>query len=564
MTKSFRNAVAWLAFCLGIGFVSDAKAAPRPNRPGFLVAAPDRGFLGNEEFRDSFERFAKGERAELLIVSDSEVYTGERFERALEALKKKGAKQVVILPFFMSTADSRYKRLARLVETRGPSTAKFSSVFGQSYLAVERLADAFRGMHHTQGINVVVFGHGATDQATRAIMERELLSLTQKAAKGFGFASTKALVLFDGPSMEDDARAKEEKERIHSQAEGTVLVPFHLGAKLDSMMTLSGFVTGSLLKGSTVAEGDITPSELVFTWLRREANRFADTPSNETGVIILAHGSEFEWNQTMQDALKPLEKKYKVEYSFSMADQPVLQRAVSRLEARGAKSVVIVRIFGLGSSFRTTVDEMFGLSLDGHALEPSSGTQATTSHHHTGHGDGHGHGSSHGQAVPSPRIRTPILMASVGGLDDHDLFADALLDRARGLSRDPSKDTVILVAHGSGQDADNDRWLGVLESMAAKMKRSSNFREIKVATWREDWPEKREPWVSRVRQFVEDASKEEGRAIVIPARTNAEGFEKRFLKGLKYELGSGFAPHPLFLKWVDEQVEAGRHQLQTM
>jgi hypothetical protein len=45
--------------------------------------------------------------------------------------------------------------------------------------------------------------------------------------------------------------------------------------------------------------------------------------------------------------------------------------------------------------------------------------------------------------------------------------------------------------------------------------------------------------------------------IVVPAQTTSEGSERKFLHGSKFELGSGFAPHPLFTRWFEEQIEAG-------
>jgi hypothetical protein len=139
-----------------------------------------------------------------------------------------------------------------------------------------------------------------------------------------------------------------------------------------------------------------------------------------------------------------------------------------------------------------------------------------------------------------------------------------LLDRARTLSKNPAHDTVILVAHGSGSDHQNEQWNRKLEEIAEHMQKAngtaSEFRAIKVATWREDWPDKRAPWIEKVRAMVEEAKNHGGRAIVIPARTTGEGSEKKFLSGLEFDLGSGFAPHPMFVQWVDEQVTAGLAQ----
>ncbi len=166
--------------------------------------------------------------------------------------------------------------------------------------------------------------------------------------------------------------------------------------------------------------------------------------------------------------------------------------------------------------------------------------------------------------IPS-RIRTRLPVRTTGGIGANPLFAAALLDRARTLSQNAAKETIILVAHGSGNDQQNEQWLQILEALATHMRSigGNEFRAIKVATWREDWPDKREPWIEKVRTMVKEAQKQGGRALVIPARVTSEGHEKKFLAGLDYALGSGFAPHPLFVQWVDEQIKAGIAQLQT-
>lgn len=164
----------------------------------------------------------------------------------------------------------------------------------------------------------------------------------------------------------------------------------------------------------------------------------------------------------------------------------------------------------------------------------------------------------HGTARPAPRIRSSAVVSTTGGLEDHPLFADALLERARALSRDPARETVILVAHGSGDDATDAHWQKVLDSLAARMRSNGggSFRAIQAATWREDWPDKRKPAVERIRALVEEASRDGGRVLVVPARTLGQGPEKRLLDGLAFDLGEGFAPHPLFARWAEEQVKA--------
>ena len=118
---------------------------------------------------------------------------------------------------------------------------------------------------------------------------------------------------------------------------------------------------------------------------------------------------------------------------------------------------------------------------------------------------------------------------------------------------------MILVAHGVGNDDVNDYWLTLLDNLAAQIRvlGGDEFRAIEVATWREDWPDKRDEWVERVRAMVETAQAGGGRALVVPARTNSGGPEDEFLEGLEYALADGFAPHPLFTRWVDAQIRDG-------
>ena len=285
--------------------------------------------------------------------------------------------------------------------------------------------------------------------------------------------------------------------------------------------------------------------------MQREANRSEPLAAEDVGVVFLSHGSDFNWNETMREAVQPLMKQYKIEFAFSMADQSTIERAIRKLEQRGAKAAIIVRVFAMEDSFRKPVERMAGLDIEG-AARDATGI-------HAGHGHDHGHGAS---TIPAPRIRTSLPIQTVGGLGSSPLFAAALLDRALALSKNPARDTIILVAHGSGSDDQNRQWKSALEEIAEHMRKGKGdkFHAIKVATWREDWPDKRAPWIEKVRDMVADAKKEGGDAIVIPARTTGQGLEKTFLAGLEYELGSGFAPHPMFVQWVDENVKAGLAQ----
>lgn len=530
---------------------------------GFLLAAPDRGFMGNEEIRDAFDLFAKQHNAALLHVTDAR--TRDNLQAALTRLQNQGAKRVVILPLFYSEHEASYQTLRSALKTPANQADKLSATanlpvewarsFGASYFAVEALSDRLHALNLTPGKRLIVVGSGASDATQQQQVAADLRKIAQHASTGLGFARIDTAVWPESRSAQE-ADLKKPALATLQAASDAVVVQLHLAKKLDSMMAFSSSLKRLLpATGQLLDEQTLTP--LALTWMQREANRHLPLASNQVGVVIAAHGSDWHWNETMRNSVRSLESSYQVEYAFSMADAPVLERAVRRLDQRGVRAIVIVRIFGLKSSFQNEIEHLIGQDVEtSTAQDGADHAQHAAQAAHSAHSD-HGHGS----AAPASRLRSPAVLSSAGGLDDHPLFARALLDRAQALSHNPKRETIILTAHGTGGDANNAQWLTQLESIAAQMRANGGdaFRAIRVATWREDWPDKRGPWVEKVRSWVKQDS-QHGEVIVIPARTTGTGPEAQLLSGLTVKLGSGFAPHPLFTQWVEQQVSVALQQ----
>ena len=464
-------------------------------------------------------------------------------DAAVSALHTRGRSRIVVLPLFLSDDHPRL-RLAKtqLGQTDGLIWAK---PFGESYLAAEVLADRLRTLDEPEKHHTVLVAYGATTDENRMAMQADLDRLMAHASDGLSLRSTKSLVWYEyGIEGEETKRKEVTKDliKVSMKRGGTAIVPFNLAMKLDSMMSMSGFMQKHLPKSVQFIQDEVLPHPAVGVWLTRELQRPTLT-MDDLGVVFLAHGADFDWNETMRQAAAPITDKYKVEFAFSMADKPVVERAIHKLEARGAKAIVIVRVFGMSASFLSSVHRMLG-----HDVEHAG-------HHHT-HSGGHAH---HSMGGPGPRIRTAAITATSGGIDDHPLFAEALLERAKALSKDSAKETIVVVAHGSGSDTRNQAWKETLNSVAAHMgdQGGDEFRAIHTGTWREDWPDKRKVEVAAIRKHVEDGLKDGGRVIVIPARTTLQGPEAKLLKGLEYTLGTGFAPSPQFTRWVETHIERG-------
>ncbi len=270
-----------------------------------------------------------------------------------------------------------------------------------------------------------------------------------------------------------------------------------------------------------------------------QASHETNLSRSEIGVVFMPHGADSLWNATMRQALLPLSDHYVTVNAFGMANPDIVEAALRKLEAQGMRGAVVVRIFSLENSFRTATEYMLGLS-------------------------------DYDDSAPMPRgmhtmrrIETPLRVVTTGGMEAHPLLAEAMADRARELSRNPERETVILLGHGAGQDEEDMHWKHNLESIAdyIRSKPGLPFRDIRVGTWREDWPDKRDAAVAAIREMVEEAGVDGGVALVIPVRTIMQGPENDYLDGLNYRLGAGFAPHPAFLRWVASEIEEGMAEL---
>jgi len=224
--------------------------------------------------------------------------------------------------------------------------------------------------------------------------------------------------------------------------------------------------------------------------------------------------------------------------AYGMGDPATIQEAVTSLEQQGVKRIVFVRMYELERQMKARTDYILGL-----ADSPTPPGQAAE--------------HDHDAEIP-PQIRSAALFSTFGGYTEQfPPIASVLCERMREVSQDPAKETVVLLAHGSKSDEDNNHWLSVMQAnieLVKKDPRCGSFRTITAATVREDWPEKREEAVRRVRALIEEASKT-GRVLVIAHRLYGSGPYKKMLNGLNYVLNEKGLASPILTKWLEEGIE---------
>lgn len=512
------------------------------SKTGFLVIAPDRGFMGNQEIRDIHTTFSESYLSSLAFVSSEE--TDGFLNEGVEKLTGQGVSEIVVLPLFLSEHHPHYKlaeeRLTGAGLTKLP--LEFAGTMSQSYLTAEILIDRINELSENpaeESLVVVATGASNLDEmdGIKADVEKVL-----HMNHGFFDFNSESVIVFDdrgGRSEKSQERLSEKLTSIQDEGLKPLVVTFDLTPKLDGMMAFVSWIRPLIRNHGALYNGnDITPHKNVGLWLAKQANSYLPVTNENLGVIFMPHGSNYRWNRTMMDAIDGLHEEYMIEHAFSMGDATLVNRAVEKLEARGATAITVLRIFSLESSFKNSIDYTLGLR------------------DQMGHG-----GMMHMMSGPPQRVISSSEFYTTGGLEDSPLFAEALLDRAIGLSENPEKETVILVGHGTRTEEGNNRWMKNLESITSHMEKTSkekglNFRDFKFENWREDWPDLREERIASVRQMVKAASENDGTAIVIPARTTRGGHAQRWLSDLEFKHnGEGFAPHPLFVEWVEGLIQ---------
>lgn len=284
-----------------------------------------------------------------------------------------------------------------------------------------------------------------------------------------------------------------------------------------------------------------------FLALGSAGARGAEIPAADAfGLLVMAHGGSPEWNKAVLDAVEPLRDRYPFEVAFGMADACSIQEGIRALEARGVRKVGVVRLFVSGESWYERTEQILGVR-DG-APTASSTAEAKC-------GDGH-HGSSH-HSMALFRIATQSSFAlSTQGMAETSDMGAILVERARSLSRAPEKEDVLILAHGTGDDAENERLLASLEARAAELRQSQPFHLVEVITLREDWPEKRKAAEQRIRAFITGAASEGRQAIVLPFRLYGFGPYAQVLEGLDYLADrQGLLPHANVTAWISRQAE---------
>jgi sirohydrochlorin cobaltochelatase len=271
------------------------------------------------------------------------------------------------------------------------------------------------------------------------------------------------------------------------------------------------------------------------------------------GILILAHGGDPAWNAQIESLRAAVSSSAPAALALGMADPDTLQKGVDELEAQHVSRIVVVPLF-VNSNSEVMDQTRYALGLTEkpseilRAAEERMKTMPPGMPHH------------HMHLFSLKRVSHRAAIALAPGLDADPFVSSVLLERSKALSRDPAKETVILVAHGPVDDGSVKDWENDLDVHARAIIKHGGFHGAQTALLRDDAaPEVRAKAVAELRAKVEAAGKGGGKAIVVPvliARGGIEDKIPRDLAGLTFSWsGDALLPHPGFDRWILKRAQ---------
>ena len=517
--------------------------AAQNKKIGFMVIAEDRGFVGNNETVNLFNQFEREYLSSLVFVGRK--YDGikseysEYIQKGISELDNKGVSEIVILPLFLSESNHILKMLRKNIPSyHFKGDIRWNRAMSGSYLIAQILLDSVNKLSkNPTEENLLLIGRGAIDEKSEKLVKEELEQLVNYIKKRKTYKSVQVGVYYSYNADEKIRKTKDnevDEMVIHAAAKTgrTLLVPFVIGPKYSHMMSFTHFVERRFEGIDLIYHSDeILLHPNVLIWMKKAANAHIPISNNNPiGVVIMPHGATKPYNDAIEKTIQPLKKKYQVEMAYGMGDSISLQNAVSNLEGKGIKRIVFVRMYPSSDQFKEKTDYILGL--DSRVPEQWDGL------------------------IPS-QVRTSAIINTFGGYEEDSLIAGIFLDRIKEVSKNPTEETIILLAHGGKNEQAEKLRNEKMDSHISWIQKQSNppFKKIIGMTLREDWPDKRAKALKEIKKVVKEGNSS-GKVIIISNRLYGSGPYNHFLKGLEFEMNSkGLAPHPNLTKWIEKGIE---------
>lgn len=255
----------------------------------------------------------------------------------------------------------------------------------------------------------------------------------------------------------------------------------------------------------------------------------------EVGVLILSHGVGENSDRMMRDSLKPIAERWPTAIGFGMAmmQSAHLQSAVDDLIAHGAKTIVLVP--------SGTTTDYNSLTRQWKYIFDIDDTPASY--------------------LEVPKIKAPVEFVMTEHFGAHPLITEILYEHAMAASKDPTKEMLIIVAHGPEDIADNGPDLEIISAHAERIRARGEFADVRIINLQDDAIRPiRESNVRKLRGWVKEANERGLTPIVVALAAASHGVQthiRQDLRGLDYVFADrGLSENPKYVAWMEAAIEA--------
>ena len=258
-----------------------------------------------------------------------------------------------------------------------------------------------------------------------------------------------------------------------------------------------------------------------------------DEPIGPTkiGLLVLAHGVNGPGDQLLYESMKPLAQEFSVSIAFgmSMMTSGHISCALQEIQQNGVERIYVIP---LSESPYNTLVRQWRYAFD---LEESF---------------------SYADVSQIKSDKTQFLEP----INDHRLAREIIYDFAMQISTNPAEETVVLVAHGPIDPADNSKQLRLMRNILEHVQQKGNFYDVIPLSLQDDaLPDVRAANVKRLRETIEVNTANNRRVLIITNLMSSDVIQARVerdLKGLSYTFNTnGIIEHPYFVDWISEAID---------
>lgn len=247
------------------------------------------------------------------------------------------------------------------------------------------------------------------------------------------------------------------------------------------------------------------------------------------GILVISHGSrEAEWVQLVDNAVanaaaSPQLAGIPVFSSFlEIVEGRLIQDGIDELERQGVTDMLVIPLFvSSGSTHVDEIGQAFGLPWVSD-LEGDLGEF---------------------------RVKAKVQYAPP--IDDDSEIAELLMANLAELSKEPAKEALLLIGHGSKEKVFHERWEQGLKQLGERLRTLGGYARAEYAMLLPDQ--------AALKLAAMSVAHPEETVIVVPLFLSQGYFTKKViptrLAGLTYKYnGRAMLPHPAIERWLERRM----------